>query len=210
MPGGPAREAAGRGARLDRAGGRRDRRVAGGRISDDFTGGRSRQDFFLEVLVNGAKQRLNVNPADASLSPDELTKLVGSTLKMRGLLLKDHLVVADRSKVEVLSAGGRNGCVRVVAARRRRPRPTHWRPRWTRRRSCSSANFKDKNIRAAAPRPTSRRDCSARTPTVQSMNRLYQETSRQLVSFFGRGGTARTSSPTPAPARATTPDGATR
>lgn len=147
-----------------------------GRISDDFDAGRSRQDFFLEVPVNGATRRLNVKPADASLSPDEMMKLVGSRLTMRGLLLRDHLVVGNRSAVQVLAAGGTTttastGSTTPLAA------PV------VETTLVLMGNFTDKALTCTGADISNRLFSS--DPAVKSMNLLYQETSRQAVAFSG-------------------------
>jgi len=147
-----------------------------GRISDDFDTGRSRQDFFLEVPVNGATRRLSVNASGAGLSADEMMKLVGGRLTMRGLLLRDSLVVGDRARVQVLAAGGAptaasSGTTTTLAA------PV------VETTLVLMGSFTDKALTCTGADIANR--LFSTDPALGSMNRLYQETSRQAVAFSG-------------------------
>ena len=153
-----------------------------GRIGDDFANKRARHDFFLEVPVDGKVQRISVNGADTSLSSDELHKLVGNQVTMRGMLLKDHLIVSDRSKVQLLAVGGRKsssgGGTTTGSTSSVSSGPVD------ETTLVIMANFTDSSLSCDATDIGNRLFGS--DPTIQSVNRLYDETSRQKVTFSGK------------------------
>jgi hypothetical protein len=70
-----------------------------GRIAENFDTHQARQDFFLEVPDRGRTRRLNLARADRSLGDEEMLRLVGRRMKVRGMLLDDELIVAERRNV---------------------------------------------------------------------------------------------------------------
>lgn len=156
-----------------------------GRVSDDFANGRTREDFFLEVSASGTTTRLNIDAADASLSAEELRQLVDSYVKIRGVLLKDHLVVGHRRNVETLAApnkgggsgGGTSGSTSTTSS-------TPLAAPVNETTLVIAANFTDKAFSCGTGQVAT--NLFSADASVASLNRLYRETSRDLVSFSGQ------------------------
>ncbi len=171
-----------------------------GRVSDDFANSKSRHDFFLEMNSNGGTTRVNLDSADATLTNDEMRKLVGAQIRVRGVLLKDHLVVGDRRGLVVLAARGRHGSGGSSGA----TSAAGGRSSDSGSGSASGSggttaaapvnettlvimgNFTDKAFSCSGGATQLATNMFSTSTSVPSLNRLYQETSRQLVSFSGQ------------------------
>jgi hypothetical protein len=146
-----------------------------GRVADDFAAGRAKQHFFLEVPANGGTRRLNVDIADPRMKKDDLLQLVGKRVTVRGLLLVDHLLVGDRKDLQLAAADGSTttttSTTPTMTAVVTGDQPT----------LVIMANFSDK-ANACTPSGLA----SGMFTSTGSVNALYRETSRNLVSFSGQ------------------------
>lgn len=73
--------------------------VVVGRIAEDFENHRVRQDFLLEVPYDGRMRRLNIARADRHLRDEDMMRIVGRRMQIRGVLVGDELIVAERRSV---------------------------------------------------------------------------------------------------------------
>lgn len=143
-----------------------------GRIADDFAAGRAQHQFFLDVPENGTTRRLNIDVADRGLTQDDLLKLVGRRVKMRGMLLTDHLVVGDKRTVQLVA---NEGTTTTTVTPTTSPVVSGNQPTLV-----IIGNLQDKaNTCTASGLATSMFTGAA------SVNALYQESSRGQVSFSG-------------------------
>ncbi|MCL4748048.1 MAG: hypothetical protein KJZ83_21955 [Burkholderiaceae bacterium] len=167
-----------------------------GRVSDDFANANSRHDFFLEMRTNGGTTRVNLDSGDSTLTNDEMRKLVGAQVRIRGVLLRDHLVVGDRRGLTVLAARGRHGSggssVQTSAAgggstgASSGSGGTALAAPVNETTLVIMGNFTDKAFSCSGGAAQLATNMFSTSTSVASLNRLYQETSRQLVSFSGQ------------------------